>query len=87
MTLKVEELERMAGGGAGFAVWGYSSTDDAKAAIVAAGYFNAAADMLRVHDWVLVRATDGYGIAIVNANSGGTVDITDLTAIGASDGS
>jgi len=87
MTLKVEELERMAGGGAGFAIWGYASTTDAVASIVAAGYFNAAADMLRVHDWLLLRGSDGYGIAIVNANAGGTVDLSDLTAIGATDAS
>lgn len=87
MALKIENLERMAGGGAGFAIWGYATTDDAKADVVAAGYFNAAGDMLRVHDWVFVRATDGHGIAIVNQNASETVDVTDLTAVGGSDGS
>lgn len=87
MALKIENIERMAGGGAGFAIWGYATTDDAKAAVVAAGYFNAAGDMLRVDDWIFVRATDGHGIAIVNQNADGTVDVTDLTAVGGSDGS
>ncbi len=85
MALKIENLERMAGGGAGFAIWGYGTSDDAKADVI--GYFNAASDMLRVDDWVLVRATDGHGIAIVNQNASETVDVTDLTAVGGSDGS
>lgn len=87
MALNIEKLERMAGGGAGFAVWGYATTDDAKAVVVTAEYFNDASDMLRIDDWIFVRATDGHGIAIVNQNASGTVDVTDLTVVGASDAS
>lgn len=85
MAFKIEELERMAGGGAGFAIWGYVTADDALSDVTTAGYFDEAKDMLRVDDWVFVRATDGSGIAIVNANAGGTVDLTDATQIGAAD--
>lgn len=87
MALNIEKLERMAGGGAGFAVWGYATTDDAKADVVTAEYFNDASDMLRIDDWIFVRAADGHGIAIVNQNASGVVDVTDLTAVGASDAS
>ncbi|ANK80084.1 MAG: hypothetical protein TEF_04225 [Rhizobiales bacterium NRL2] len=85
MAFKIEELERMAGGGAGFAMWGYVTTDDDLADVTAAGYFDEARDMLRVDDWVFIRAGDGSGVAIVNANAGGTVDLTDATQIGAAD--
>ena len=87
MALNLEKLERMAGGGGSFALWGYATTADAKADVVAAGYFNDAADVLRLNDWVLVQASDGFGITIVNANDGSTVDVADLTVIGAADGS
>ncbi len=87
MALNIEKLERMAGGGAGFAVWGYATTDDARADIGVAGYFNDASDMLRIDDWVFVRAADGHGIAIVNQNADGIVDVTDLTTVGGSDAS
>jgi hypothetical protein len=85
MAFKIEELERMAGGGAGFALWGYLTGDDNLSAVTTVGYFNDAKDMLRADDWLFIKASDGSGIAIVNQNSGGTVDLTDATAIGAAD--
>lgn len=85
MAYQSAKLEMLAGGGAGITVWGYSSTADAKAAIDTAGYFNSAVNLLRVGDWMLINASDGYGIFIVNANDGTTVDITDGTAVGAAD--
>lgn len=85
MAFNIEELERMAGGGAGFAMWGYVTGDDDLADVTAAGYFDEAKDMLRVDDWVFVKAADGSGIAIVNANASGTVDLSDATQIGAAD--
>jgi len=85
MAFKIEELERMAGGGAGFALWGYLTPDDDLATVTTEGYFNEAADMLRADDWLFIKANDGSGIAIVNQNSAGTVDLTDATAIGAAD--
>lgn len=73
----------------------YMYTDSANlTAIDATGYFNDAADILNVGDWILVTAGNGYGIAIVNANSRdltasppvrGVVDTTNLTAVGTID--
>lgn len=85
MAFKIEELERMAGGGAGFALWGYLTPDDDMTTVTTAGYFNEAADMLRADDWLFIKASDGSGIAIVDENSSGTVDLTDATAVGAAD--
>ncbi len=79
-----KKLELLAGGGAAQRLWAYKS-DDAKASIVAEGYFNDASGVLRVGDWMMINASDGYGLAVVNQNSGGVVDVTDLTAVGAAD--
>lgn len=72
----------------GFTLWHYTTTDTA-ATVATEGYFNDASDMLRVGDMVLANTdTDGSlasGILHVSANSGGTVDVDDLTAVGASD--
>lgn len=85
MAFKIEELERMAGGGAGFALWGYLTADDTLSDVTTVGYFNEARDMLRVDDWLFIKASDGSGIAIVNENASGTVDLTDATAVGGAD--
>lgn len=72
----------------GFTLWHYTTTDSA-AAVATAGYFNDASDMLRVGDMVLANTdTDGTlasGILHVSANSAGTVDVDDLTAVGGTD--
>ena len=72
----------------GFTLWHYTTTDTAATADDA-GYFNAAADMLRVGDMILANLdTAGLptaGILLVNANSGGTVDVANLTQVGAQD--
>jgi hypothetical protein len=61
--------------------WGYSTSDDAQAAINTAGYFNDASDLLTVGD--IIRATDSAGskdVYFVNANSAGVVDVDNGTA-------
>ena len=72
----------------GFTLWHYTSVDPA-ATIDTAGYFNSAADMVRVGDMVMANTdTDGTpssGIYLVNANTAGVVDVADMTAIGAVD--
>lgn len=85
MAFDKTKLELLAGGGANLSLYAYKSAADAKAAIDAAGYFNAAAPILRVGDFVFVSAADGFGIAVVNANAGGVVDIADILAVGAAD--
>lgn len=85
MAYQASNLEMLAGGGAGITLWGYVSTADAKATIDTTGYFNIARDLVRVGDWLIINASDGYGIFIVNQNDGANVDITDGTAVGTAD--
>jgi hypothetical protein len=72
----------------GFTLWHYTTTDSA-ATTDTSGYFNRASDMLRVGDMILANVdtsgTPGAGIFLVNSNSGGVVDIANLTPVGASD--
>ena len=73
----------------GFTLWHYT-TPDAAAAVDTLGYFNAAADMLRVGDMVLantgVGGTPAAGVLVVAANAAGSVDVTNLTPFGAGNG-
>jgi hypothetical protein len=72
----------------GFTLWHYTTPDPA-ADVDTAGYFNDAADMVRVGDMVLANVdTDGTpasGIFLINANAAGVVDAADLTAVGGTD--
>jgi hypothetical protein len=72
----------------GFTLWHYATTDTG-ADIDTAGYFNDAADMVRVGDMMLANVdTDGTpasGIYLVNANASGVVDVADMTAVGGTD--
>jgi len=70
----------------GFTLWHYRTTDLA-AEVDDAGYFNPAARMVRVGDFILVNAgldlLPTHGVAVVVASSGGTVDVTNVTTFGA----
>ena len=65
----------------GFTLWHYR-TPDIAADVDATGYFNEAASMLRVGDFILANANIGAtiesGVFIVSANSGGVVDVTNI---------
>jgi len=71
------------------AVWAYK-TDDAHTAVDAAGYFNDVSKELSIGDIINVvvvtnldasnEAASTYGTHLVNANSGGVVDVTNVTA-------
>jgi outer membrane protein assembly factor BamB len=67
----------------GFTLWHYKTPDTA-AVVDSTGYFNDAAAMLRVGDFIFananISATMQSGMFIVNSNSGGVVDVTDITA-------
>lgn len=74
-------------------VWTYS-TSDALTTVDGSGYFNTAADLLQVGDWILVSSTSTYGIQIVNANTrdltasppvAGVVDVANALAAGSID--
>ena len=90
MAYDVKGLMLVAGSKAGNApqVWTYKS-DDLAADIDGAGYFNDASSILKVGDLMYIHADADsaatFGLAVVNSNSGGVVDITSLTAIGAVD--
>ena len=69
----------------GFTLWHYT-TPDAATAVDASGYFNGAADILRVGDMILANAGGGAGVLVVGRNAAGTVNSTNLTPFGASSG-
>ncbi|QJE74560.1 hypothetical protein HHL28_17150 [Aerophototrophica crusticola] len=72
----------------GFTLWHYTTPDTA-AQVRVAGYMNAASHMLRLGDMVLANTgtagTQAAGIFLVSGNSGGTVNLSDLTPVGAAD--
>ncbi len=72
----------------GFTLWHYT-TADAATAVDTSGYFNAASTMLRVGDIIVANvdtaATLKGGLFLVSTNSGGVVDINDMTQIGSAD--
>lgn len=72
----------------GFTLWHYA-TADAAAVVDTSGYFDDAADMLRVGDMILANTGTGgalvSGILHVSSNTGGVVDVDDLTQVGSAD--
>lgn len=72
----------------GFTLWHYA-TPDAAATVDTTGYFNAAADMLRPGDMILVNTSTGTttvnGIFAVASNASGTVDTADMTRFDSAD--
>ncbi len=71
----------------GFTLWHYA-TPDAAATVDDAGYFDAAADMLRAGDMILANVSTGggaqSGVFAVASSAGGSVDAASLTPFGAS---
>ncbi|MCR6633152.1 MAG: hypothetical protein NVV74_25660 [Magnetospirillum sp.] len=69
----------------GFTLWHYT-TGDAAAAVDGAGYFNAAADMLRAGDIIIANvdaaSAPKAGLFLVSTVSGGVVDVSDMTQVG-----
>ena len=67
----------------GFTLWHYTTTDTAAVAD-SVGYFNRAAEMVRVGDMILANIdTDGIpgaGIFLVNRNYGGAVGVDNIGA-------
>lgn len=68
-------------------LWSYK-TEDAHAAVDAAGYFNAVSNLVSIGDIIFVvvvtnlgasnEATSTYGTHLVNANASGVVDVTNV---------
>lgn len=69
----------------GFTVWHYR-TEDASTTVDAVGYFNAAADVLRVGDFIFancsIAGTPSSGVMIVRTNTNGVVDVSDMSVLG-----
>lgn len=69
-------------------IWSYNTADTA-ATVDTAGYFNSVANFLNVGDVIMANVdtggTPGYGIFVVNANSGTVVDVADMTNLAAAD--
>ncbi|MGH6903154.1 MAG: hypothetical protein ACREIR_10490 [Geminicoccaceae bacterium] len=69
----------------GFTLWHYK-TPDAAADVDTTGYFNEAASMLRVGDFIFANAdTDGSiesGVFIVASNTSGVVNVSNITGFG-----
>lgn len=90
MAYSATGLMLVAGSKAGNApqMWTYQSAD-AIGDIDGAGYFNSAASILKVGDLVYVYSGVGgsvaFGFVVVNSNNGTTVDVSSVTAIGATD--
>ena len=72
----------------GFTLWHFT-TADAATTVDTVGYFNAASTMLRVGDIIIANVdTAGTlkgGLFLVSANSGGVVDVNDMTQISGTD--
>lgn len=72
----------------GFTLWHYA-TADPSSDVDTTGYFNAAAGVVKVGDFILGNCDTGSanpnGIFIVNSNSGGVVDVSNISAFGTLD--
>jgi outer membrane protein assembly factor BamB len=66
----------------GFTLWHYKTPDPA-IDVDTSGYFNEAASMLRVGDFIFananVDASIESGVFIVASNTGGVVDVSNIT--------
>lgn len=66
-----------------FTLWHYVSTDTAPT-VIGAGYFNAAADMVRVNDLIIANINTGGSPAtnfyVVTGNTGTVVTVALFTA-------
>ncbi|EWY37488.1 hypothetical protein N825_17915 [Skermanella stibiiresistens SB22] len=88
MAFKTKDLSVLAYAN-GFTLWHFTTIDPA-ADVDTSGYFSGASDMLRVGDMIMANLdTDGTpqaGILLVASNGGGTVDVANLTQVGATNG-
>ena len=86
MAYSASGLSRMAGDSNGN-LWTYS-TADAIGTVNTSGYFNSAANMLKVRDVIYVKDTNSPTTHQVNvlSNTGSVVDVSDGTVIVETDG-
>ena len=86
MAYSASGLSRLAGDSNGN-LWQYSTTD-AIGTVNNSGYFNSAANMLKVRDVIIVKDTNTPTTHHVNvlSNTGSVVDVSDGTVIVETDG-
>ena len=86
MAYSASGLSRLAGDSNGN-LWQYSTTD-AIGTVNNSGYFNSAANMLKVRDVIIVKDTNTptTNQVTVLSNNGSVVDVSDGTAIAETDG-
>ena len=69
----------------GFTLWHYR-TEDAATVVDNSGYFNLAAKMLRIGDFLMLNAGLGtsptHGMMVVVANAAGVVDVSNMVQFG-----
>jgi hypothetical protein len=82
MAFNLQKLENHSGSGAGPKLWSYNAGSDARAAVIASGYFNLAASLLSVGDMIYVKGANANFITAVVSNTAGVV----ATAAGAASG-
>lgn len=72
-------------------LWTFSDTASTLATIDGSGYFNNAADILQVGDFLHVVGSNGYGISVIVSNTRdltasppvrGVVDSSNMTSVG-----
>lgn len=59
MAFNLQYLQNFSGSGNGPKLWGYASSTDDATAILAAGYFNTAANLVTEGDRIFAEASDG----------------------------
>ncbi|WP_291295706.1 hypothetical protein [Elioraea sp.] len=60
----------------GFTLWHYRNDADSRAAILAPGYFDSSAHLLRRGDMLLTRSSDSFAILHVTTNTGTSVSVS-----------
>lgn len=87
MAFNKDNLSLVNYSGNGFHIWHYTSTDAADA-IDTSGYFNLASSEMNIGDVIFANTATGgtavYGIFVVRANSGGTVDVANMVSFSGS---
>ena len=81
MAFSSDEFSLVSYSGNGFHIWHYKSSGDALNTIDAAGYFNDMVSEVNVGDVIFINASNGFGIATVNANNGTVIDIADIVSM------
>lgn len=59
----------------GFTLWHYRNDADSRASMLAAGYFDTSAHLLRRGDMLITRCSDAFTILHVTSNTGTSVSV------------